>query len=100
MLKKEAEKIVGGLTRTSKMPCPSYNITARACLTGSKLVNVPGSVCHGCYALKNRYVMPVQAAAGERRLKALEDPRWVQAMITLIKGHKSVSYTHLRAHET
>ena len=32
--------------------------------------------------------MPIQAAAGERRLKALEDPRWVQAMITLIKGHK------------
>ena len=88
MLKKEAEKIVGGLTRTSKMPCPSYNITARGCLTGSKLVNIPGSVCHGCYALKNRYVMPVQAAAGERRLKAIEDPRWVQAMITLIKGHK------------
>ena len=54
MLKKEAQKIVGGLSKPSKMPGPAYNLPARACITGAKLVKVPGSVCAGCYALKGR----------------------------------------------
>ena len=44
LLKKEAHKIVGGLSKPSKMPGPAYNLPARACITGAKLVKVPGSV--------------------------------------------------------
>jgi hypothetical protein len=51
MLKKELEKIVGGLSKPSKMPGPAYNLPAYKCITGQKLAKVPGSVCHGCYAL-------------------------------------------------
>ena len=54
MLKKEAEKIVGGLSKPSKMPGPAYNLPASACITGQKLAKVPGSVCAGCYALADR----------------------------------------------
>ena len=70
------------------MPGPAYNLPASKCITGSKLVKIPGSVCHGCYALKGRYRFPNVQAALERRLKAIESPQWVDAMIQLIKPHK------------
>jgi len=88
MLKKEANEIVGGLSKPGKMPCPSINIPASACVTGSKLAQIEGTTCYGCYALKNRYVMPVQQAAMARRLAALQDSRWVRAMVVLMKNRK------------
>ena len=88
MLKKEARKITGGLSSPSKMPGPAHNLPAAACITGAKLVKVPGSVCAGCYALKGRYRFGNVQAALNRRLQALTDPRWIQAMVVLIKDHK------------
>ena len=85
MLKKEAREITGGLSKPSKMPGPAHNLPAVACKTGAKLVKVPGSVCAGCYALKGRYRFNNVQQALQRRLAALEDPRWVDAMVTLIK---------------
>ena len=85
MLKKEARQITGGLSKPSKMPGPAHNLPAVACKTGAKLVKVPGSVCAGCYALKGRYRFKNVQAALSRRLQALQDPRWVSAMVTLIK---------------
>ena len=84
MLKKEAKKITGGLSAPSKMPGPAYNLPAVACITGSKLVNVPGSVCSGCYALKGRYRFKNVKDAMQRRLDAIKDPQWVRAMVVLI----------------
>jgi hypothetical protein len=88
MLKKDLEKIVGGLSKPSKMPGPAYNLPAYKCITGQKLAKVPGSVCFGCYALKGRYRFRPVKSAMERRLEALKDPGWVDAMIQLIKPHK------------
>ena len=84
MNKKEAKEITGGLSAPSKMPGPAYNLPAAACITGSKLVKVPGSVCAGCYALKGRYRFPNVQAALNRRLKSLGHPDWVRAMVVLI----------------
>ena len=84
MLKKEAKKITGGLSAPSKMPGPAFNLPAQACITGSNLGKVPGSVCHGGYALKGRYRFPNVKEALQRRLAALMDPRWVDAMVVLI----------------
>ena len=78
MNKKEAKAITGGLSAPSKMPGPAYNLPAQACITGSKLVKVQGSVCHGCYALKGRYRFPNVQAALNRRLKSLGHPEWMQ----------------------
>ena len=75
MLKKEARQITGGLSKPSKMPGPAHNLPAQACLTGAKLVKVPGSVCAGCYALKGRYRFNNVQAALNRRLQALEDQK-------------------------
>ncbi len=86
MLKKEARKITGGLSKPSKMPGPAHNLPAWNCITGAKLVKIPGSVCAGCYAMKGRYRFNNVRAALDRRLQALQDPRWVDAMVVLIKG--------------
>ena len=68
------------------MPGPAYNLPAWQCVTGAKLVKIPGSVCAGCYALKGRYRFPNVRMALARRLESLKHPRWVDAMVTLIKG--------------
>ena len=86
MLKKEAREITGGLSKPNKMPGPSINLPAVACITGAKLVKVPGSTCSGCYALKGRYRFQNVKDAMQRRLSKLHDPRWIEAMITLING--------------
>ena len=88
MLKKEATAITGGLSKPSKMPGPAHNLSAWKCQTGVKLQAVKGSVCAGCYAMKGRYRFKNVKDALSRRLQALEDPRWVEAMIVLIKPHK------------
>ena len=85
MLKKEAKEITGGLSNPDKMPCYAFNLPAVACITGAKLVKVKGSTCSGCYALKGRYRFPNVKDAMQRRLAKLHDPRWVEAMVTLIK---------------
>ena len=95
MLKKEANKITGGLSAPGKMPEGSYNLPASACQTGQILAKVEGTPCSGCYALKNRYAMPIQKAAMERRLKSLMHPRWTEAMTVLVKGKK-----HFRWHDS
>ena len=95
MLKKEAERITGGLSAPGKMPEGAYSIPAAACQTGQILAKVEGTPCSGCYALKNRYIMPIQKAAMERRLKSLDHESWTPAMATLIKGKK-----HFRWHDS
>ena len=95
MLKKEAERITGGLSAPGKMPEGSYNIPASACQTGAKLRKIEGTPCFECYALKNRYRMPIQAAAMDRRLASLSHPQWVEAMTTLVKKKK-----HFRWHDS
>ena len=95
MNKKEASKITGGLSAPGKMPEGSYNLPARACQTGAKLREIPGTPCWGCYAFKGRYNFPNVKDALSRRLKSLGDPQWVRAMVVLIKGKK-----HFRWHDS
>ena len=85
----EALKIVGGLSKPSKMPGWAYGLPAAECKTGSKLVNIENSVCSGCYALKGCYVFPVVQAAQYRRLASIASPLWTGAMSLLINSKKS-----------
>ena len=84
MNKKEAKEITGGLSAPSKMPGPAFNLPAQACITGAKLVKIPGSVCSGCYALKGRYRFRNVKEARARRLAGLTHPEWIPAMVVLI----------------
>ena len=86
---KDALKITDSFTKTSKMPGLSYSLPAWACQTGSKLRLVPTSPCFGCYALKGNYTRyPAIKAAQYRRLDAIKNPLWVEAMATKIKRQK------------
>ena len=85
----EAIKITGTLSKPSKMPGFSYGIPAKECKTGSKLRKVPGSTCHGCYALKGCYVFKVVQDAQYKRLEAIKNPLWTAAMTILINSKKS-----------
>ena len=88
MLKKEANKITGGLSAPGKMPEGSYNIPANMCQTGAKLRKIKGTPCWGCYAFKGRYNFPNVKDALSRRLESLQHPQWIEAMAVLIKGKK------------
>ena len=85
---KEAWTLVGGLSKPSKMPGWSIGLPAKECNTGSKLVNIKGSVCEGCYALKGCYVFKVVQEAQYKRLAAIASPLWVEAMTTLINSKR------------
>ena len=81
--------IIGGsLSKPSKMPGWSIGPPAKECKTGGKLQKVPGSVCYDCYALKGCYVFKVVQQAQYRRLKAIKDPQWVEAMAHLINSKR------------
>ena len=86
---KEAKKITGSLTRTSKMPGLSYSLPAWECKTGSKLRKVKNSVCSMCYALKGNYTRYKAIKAAQYvRLKAIAHPLWTAAMAAQVMRQK------------
>jgi hypothetical protein len=89
MKSNEALKLVGGLSKPSKMPGWAYGIPAKECKTGKKLQNVEGSTCYNCYALKGCYVFKVVQEAQYRRLGSIKHPYWVRAMTHLLQSKKS-----------
>jgi len=80
------------LSDTSKMPCKSWSVTALACGIGSKLAQVVGSVCHGCYALKGFYRMPNVSNVLHNRLALMKQAGWVKAMITKIRDEEKSGF--------
>lgn len=80
-----ANAIAGSIGQTSKMPGASYGLDAHRCITGSKLVDQPNSVCEGCYALKNFYATWRPAIiARDRRHAGLEHPLWPEALVAML----------------
>lgn len=75
---------------TSKMPCPTYSLSAQECGTGSKLRTVPGSVCASCYACRGSYLFPSVQKGMDRRMMALMDSpvEWTLGHIVLQRKRK------------
>ena len=82
---KAAKECAGSLGKPSKMPGFAYGISAFNCITGSKLANVKGSVCEGCYARKANYKYPSVVIGHAKREANLGTAEWVQAMILQIE---------------
>jgi hypothetical protein len=95
--KTEALSICGSLSRPGKMPGYAYSLPAQQCRIGSFLQQLPRAICAHCYALHGRYVFPAVRRAMEKRLESISDPRWVEAVGTLIdrSGEK-----HFRWHDS
>jgi hypothetical protein len=71
-------------SKTGKMPGPSWSTPATSCLLGSKLQDVPGSVCANCYAMRGNYLFPVVTARRQENLRQMREPGWVERMVTKI----------------
>ena len=81
---KQLEKEIGTLSNPSKMPAYAWGISAKKCITGSKLAKIKGTICNKCYALKGHYAFKNVFNAHEIRRKAIEKPEWVDYMAELI----------------
>lgn len=99
---REAANIIGvtnasQFCEASKMPCPTYSISAEFCKTGNKLAMIPGTPCSKCYALRKPngrggqggwYMIPRVIQAQTRRLLALlHNPRWTEAFNFLLQRY-------------
>ena len=102
ILIKDARAITGGLTKTSKMPCDTYSLSALDCKVGSKLRLVEGSTCFDCYALKGNYKRFHNSIykAMKRRKASLEHSLWVQAMVKLIEAQAQRNGDFFRWHDS
>lgn len=87
------------LSNTTKMPCASFSLPARACKTGSKLAKVKGSVCHACYAKRGNYGFPAVKNAREHNLNTLPTNddvsawlSWADKMIATIKAQDNSGF--------
>jgi hypothetical protein len=80
-----AETITGGLSLTSKMPCPSWGISATRCRIGQALARQEDTVCSGCYALRGRYRFAAVQDKLEGRYQGLFHPLWTPAMVFLVR---------------
>lgn len=78
---------------TEKMPWISWDLPARRCKTGAKLVKVKGSICHGCYALKGRYLFGNKKKADDKRIGQLDNlEEWQEAFVKAL----AKKYKHMR----
>ena len=97
---KQAWSEVSGLSKPSKMPSYGYSLPAIRCVVGSKLREVVDSTCYECYAMKGRYVFPnVQDALERRYQQALNNPKWIEAMVFLILWY-STKFKKFRWHDS
>ena len=85
--------VAGALGQPGKMPGPSYGLHAALCHRGAELRQIPGSVCHGCYATRDFYETwgPVLVARDRRhgrpgRGEGIHHRDWVEAIVTLTEA--------------
>ena len=94
---KQASQIVGGYTKVKKLNTISYSISAKKCITGSKLRLIKNTVCSTCYALKGNYVRFSKNIEPnmQKRLESINNINWVNAMVYIMQNQKQVVNTGL-----
>lgn len=87
---RQAWRMVGGLSEPGKMPGYAHGGPVDACRVGGRLAKIPGTVCHRCYAGRNRFTWRALRAALRRRMRSLERPpsQWVDAMVRLLEAQR------------
>ena len=82
------------LSKPSKMNnATSFSISAAGCITGAKLVKIPGTVCFDCYALKGAYIWGNVKKAMDYREDALNGPNFVSDIVAEINKSKKEYHT-------
>ena len=98
---KQARLITGGISnKNRKMPFYSYGLPVKNCITGSKLAKIKKldkiPTCKLCYAKRNMYNTTAVKKSHAKRLKGINHPYFVKAMIYeinhLTKNQKEKKY--------
>ena len=98
---KAAKQEFGGLSNTSKMPGYSWNLPAlTSCPVGDKLAKIPGSVCHGCYATKGRYLFGNVQKSMTTHLEGIYREDWVDIMTFMINKQCVGKKRYFRWHDS
>lgn len=80
------------LGNPSKMPGKSYGLPAAACITGTPLRGVAGTVCEFCYAHEHGRYIGDTIVCQYRRLESITRPQWADAMAELIRRSRCVDF--------
>lgn len=102
MLVKDAKEIANISKGNSKMPGTTFAQDSFACVTGSKLAEVEGSVCHKCYARRIQKMRPSVNKGWKRnyesavRLIGINPDSWIKACVFQIEreSNKSKVFYH------
>ena len=84
MLVKEAVEYGKVSLGNTKMPGSTFAICAFACVTGSKLAKVKGSICNGCYSIKLQKLRPSVNKGYKKNLfkwQVSNSINWIDAMV-------------------
>ena len=101
MLIKEAKRICGSLSKPGKMPCVGYGLPTDRCNNGGILQGIKGSVCEFCYAdHRGNYIFKNVQLALEKRYQSIVNPRWVDAIVTLISRNRRGDTKFFRWHDS
>jgi hypothetical protein len=96
-----AERVAGVLGEPSKMPGYAYGLSAKLCNVGSKLREIPGSVCSKCFAMTGWYRSWRPLLKGhDRREQGIRHPQWVDAMVTMIGRYCVGEHAFFRWHDS
>ena len=84
MLVKEAVEYGKISLGNTKMPGTTYAVDAFACITGSKLAKVKGSICSGCYSIRLQKIRPNVDQGYKKNLfkwQVSNTSNWIDAMV-------------------
>jgi len=84
MLVKEAVEYGKISLGNTKMPGTTYAVDAFACITGSKLAKVKGSICSRCYSIKLQKLRPSVDQGYKKNLfkwQVSNTSNWIDAMV-------------------
>lgn len=85
MNRKTAFEYGGKLSYPSKMDVAAYGISAERCRVGSKLREVAGSTCEGCYALKGLFLQANVKKVMDENYAKIFHPLNTPALAALIR---------------
>ncbi|MCV0393673.1 MAG: hypothetical protein K5790_10365 [Nitrosopumilus sp.] len=93
----KAIKVIGSLSKPSKIPTYGYALPVSTCNNGSKLHLEENTSCSCCYGFNGWYSQSWVKIAMEKRSIAIFHQDWVDAMVYLIKYHEMKEF---RWHDT
>ena len=119
---KEANSIAGTLSKTSKMPCRSYGISASACATGNAMKELNKNklsitcmhdvevalldgklipTCALCYCDdRGNYNYPSVKSSLHNRLVSITNPLWTEALTYMINREHDKGFKYFRWHDS